>query len=150
MLLVACINTIISRRLFTWLWRWLTTAQLFETSVTNNSISEDYPHLDDHTRQTTVIYFFLQYSKKRQNCSLSGLSGRTTFQGKRLHCTLGTYSITQSAHHAFSKGRCELKCLVGAFSIAWPTVSFKRFSLTVWATFTMYYFHMRATSKKEI
>ena len=24
-----------------------------ETSVTNNSLSEDYSHLDDHTRQTT-------------------------------------------------------------------------------------------------
>ena len=32
-----------------------TIAQVVETSVTNNSLSEDYSHLDDHTRQTTVI-----------------------------------------------------------------------------------------------
>ena len=31
----------------------MTTAQVVETSVTNNSLSEDYSHPDDHTRQTT-------------------------------------------------------------------------------------------------
>ena len=30
-----------------------TIAQVVKTSVTNNSLSEDYPHLDNHTRQTT-------------------------------------------------------------------------------------------------
>ena len=30
----------------------MTTAQVVETSVTNNSLSEDYSHPDDHTRQT--------------------------------------------------------------------------------------------------
>ena len=30
----------------------MTTALVDETSVTNNSLSQDYPHLDDHTRQT--------------------------------------------------------------------------------------------------
>ena len=30
----------------------LTTAQVVETSVTENSLSEDCSHLDDHTRQT--------------------------------------------------------------------------------------------------
>ena len=30
----------------------MTTAQLVETSVTNNSLSKDYPQPDDHTRQT--------------------------------------------------------------------------------------------------
>ena len=30
----------------------LTTAQVMETSVTENSLSEDCSHLDDHTRQT--------------------------------------------------------------------------------------------------
>ena len=29
----------------------MTTAQLIKTTVTNNSLSEDYPHPDDHTRQ---------------------------------------------------------------------------------------------------
>ena len=32
----------------------MTTAQVVETSVTNNSLSKDYLHPDDHTRQTTV------------------------------------------------------------------------------------------------
>ena len=31
----------------------MTTTQVVKTSVINNSLSEDYPHLDDHTRQTT-------------------------------------------------------------------------------------------------
>ena len=31
----------------------MTTAQVVETSVTNNSLSKDYPHLDDNARQTT-------------------------------------------------------------------------------------------------
>ena len=32
----------------------MTTAQVVEMSVcTNSSLSEDYSHLDDHTRQTT-------------------------------------------------------------------------------------------------
>ena len=30
----------------------LTTAQVVEASVTTNSLSKDYPHPDDHTRQT--------------------------------------------------------------------------------------------------
>ena len=30
----------------------MTTAQVVETSVTNNSLSEDYPHMDDHAKQT--------------------------------------------------------------------------------------------------
>ena len=31
----------------------MTTAQVVETSVTNNSLSKDYPHLDDHVKQIT-------------------------------------------------------------------------------------------------
>ena len=31
----------------------MTTTQVVKTSVINNSLSEDYSHLDDHTRQTT-------------------------------------------------------------------------------------------------
>ena len=30
----------------------MTTAQVVETSVTNSSLSKDYSHPDDHTRQT--------------------------------------------------------------------------------------------------
>ena len=32
----------------------MTTAQVVETSVTNNSLSKGYPHLDDHIKQITV------------------------------------------------------------------------------------------------
>ena len=31
----------------------MTTAQVFETSVTNNSLSKDYPHPDEHVKQIT-------------------------------------------------------------------------------------------------
>ena len=31
----------------------MTTAQVVETSVTNNSLSKDYPHPDDHAKQIT-------------------------------------------------------------------------------------------------
>ena len=34
----------------------MTTTQAVKTSVTNNSLSEDYFHPDDHTRQTTESY----------------------------------------------------------------------------------------------
>ena len=34
----------------------MTTAQVVETSVTNSSLSKDYPHLDDHTKQ--IIQYF--------------------------------------------------------------------------------------------
>ena len=30
-----------------------TTSKVVETSVTNNSLSKDFPHLDDHTKQIT-------------------------------------------------------------------------------------------------
>ena len=42
----------------------MTTAQVVETSVTNNSLSEDYSHPDDHTRQTTETPGFKQFTMK--------------------------------------------------------------------------------------
>ena len=42
----------------------MTTAQAAETSVTNNSLSEDYPHPYDHTRQTTDTPGFKQFTKQ--------------------------------------------------------------------------------------
>ena len=38
----------------------MTTAQVVGTLVTNNSLSEDYSHPDDHSRQaiTTIITYF--------------------------------------------------------------------------------------------
>ena len=39
----------------------MTTAQVVETSVTNNSLSKDYPHPDDHTRQILNFIYFISY-----------------------------------------------------------------------------------------
>ena len=32
----------------------MTTAQVVATSVTNNSLSKDYPHADDHAKEITM------------------------------------------------------------------------------------------------
>ena len=34
----------------------MTTVQEVETSVTNNSLSKDYPYPDDHGKQITLVY----------------------------------------------------------------------------------------------
>ena len=59
-MLLVCVETLATQAtssdawwLFTWLWRWLPLRQS-KWSVTNNSLSKDYPHPDDHTRQTTT------------------------------------------------------------------------------------------------
>ena len=36
----------------------MTTTQVVKTSVTNNSLSEDYPHLDDHAKQISHWYSY--------------------------------------------------------------------------------------------
>ena len=42
----------------------MTTAQVVETSVTTkNSLPRDYPHPDDHTRQTTDTPEFKPFTK---------------------------------------------------------------------------------------
>ena len=41
----------------------ITTAQVVETSVSNNSLSGDFPHPDDHTRQTTVLLICVWFEK---------------------------------------------------------------------------------------
>ena len=33
----------------------MTTAQVVDTSVTNNNLSKDYPHTDDHAKQIVVV-----------------------------------------------------------------------------------------------
>ena len=43
----------------------MTTAQVVEASVTNNSLSEDYSHPDDHTRQTTDTPGFKPFTKEQ-------------------------------------------------------------------------------------
>ena len=45
----------------------MTTAQVVETSVTNNSLSEDYPHPDDHAKQIC----FMSYSQFHKSHYLS-------------------------------------------------------------------------------
>ena len=39
------------------------TAQITETSVTNNSLSKDYPHPDDHAKQITDTPGFKPFTK---------------------------------------------------------------------------------------
>ena len=36
----------------------MTSAQVVETSVTNNSSFQNYPHPDDHTIRTNVQYYY--------------------------------------------------------------------------------------------
>ena len=40
----------------------MTTAQVVETSVTNNSLSKDYPHPDNHAKQTTDTLGFKPFT----------------------------------------------------------------------------------------
>ena len=48
----------------------MTTAQVVETPVTNNSPSEDYSHPDDHTRQTTDTPGFKPFTNSlSEDCS---------------------------------------------------------------------------------
>ena len=44
----------------------MATAQVVETSVTNNSLSEDYLHPDDHARQTTNTPGFKPFTNNQQ------------------------------------------------------------------------------------
>ena len=38
----------------------MTTVQVVETSVSANSLSKDYPHLDNHTsKKKTAMYFYV-------------------------------------------------------------------------------------------
>ena len=36
----------------------MTTAQVVKMSVTNNSLSKDYPHLDDQAKQINYCYYY--------------------------------------------------------------------------------------------
>ena len=40
----------------------MTTAQVVKTPVTNNSLSKDYPHPDDHSRHTTATPGFKPFT----------------------------------------------------------------------------------------
>ena len=40
----------------------MTTAQVVETSVTNNSLSKDYPHPDDHDKPITDTLGFKPFT----------------------------------------------------------------------------------------
>ena len=41
----------------------MTATQVVEMSVTNNSLSKDYLHLDDHTKHITDIPWFKPFTK---------------------------------------------------------------------------------------
>ena len=104
----AGINAITRRRLFTWLWKWLPLRQskcqspttvflkttltqtitLDKQLITNNSLSEDYSHPDDHTRQTTDTPGFKPF-----NNSLS-----EDYTPRRSHKTYNWYSWVQTIY----------------------------------------------------
>ena len=48
----------------------MTTAQVVETSVTNSSLSKDYPHPDHHAKQTSVILIHLPTSQVEESDKL--------------------------------------------------------------------------------
>ena len=50
----------------------LTTAQVVETSVTSNSLSKDYLHPDDHTRQTFDTPGFKPFTTKLNSSQTEG------------------------------------------------------------------------------
>ena len=49
----------------------MTTTQVVETSVTNNSLSKDYPHSDDHAKPITDIPGFKPFTKQEKSVSFS-------------------------------------------------------------------------------
>ena len=85
----------------------ITTAQGVEMSVTNNSLSKDYPHPDNHARQTTDTPEFKlftnitnYYSRKRN---------KTTFEVKmgNIGCFVVTVVVILPSCH------CCYCCLLG-------------------------------------
>ena len=64
----------------------MTTAEVVETSVTNNSLSEDYPHLDDHAKQITDTPGFKPFTTSEfdsQNNNISWLQNIDTLRSSR-------------------------------------------------------------------
>ena len=49
----------------------MTTAQVVETSVTNISLSKDYPHPDDHAKQITDTTGFKSFTKANKQFNKS-------------------------------------------------------------------------------
>ena len=48
----------------------MTTTQVVETSVTNSSLSKDYPHPDHQARQTSIILLHLPTSQVEESDKL--------------------------------------------------------------------------------
>ena len=76
----------------------MTTAEVVKTTVTNNSLSEHYSHLEDHTKQTTDTSMLAQLPADYANILLidnivgtlvldiSFCRKETRHRGKSLHC----------------------------------------------------------------
>ena len=50
----------------------MTTAQVVETSVTNNSVPKDYPHPEDHAKQITDTSRFKPFTIVMYACDMQG------------------------------------------------------------------------------
>ena len=81
--LILCL---VIRQLLTWFHLKMTSAQVVETSVTNNSLSKDYLHLNDHAKQITDTVPLgsnhLPYKLSVGNQSFRTLGFRITHQSK--------------------------------------------------------------------
>ena len=91
--------------LFTWLK--ITSAQVVETSATNNSSFQNYPHLDDHTIQTTHSPGFKPFTIL-YSCLLKG-SGNTENKINKLF--LGSVDLEWSLH---TSARCQVVSLASS------------------------------------
>ena len=91
----------------------ITTAQVVETSVTNNSLSKDYPHPDDHARQTIVsnsIYGNFGLATRFQEERVE-LPQNVTYQSKanHVHVQISISAIRKYASIVYRRcrGTCE-------------------------------------------
>ena len=120
----------------------MATTEVVDTSVTNNTLSEDYPHPDDHTRQTTdtpgfksfinmtfVVLFIAVASQCQSYTQLTDATRRTSYATVSAVCDSGIetkwYRFTGSAgskmpSSCVAKQRCNTHA-TGWLSDAHPT-----------------------------
>ena len=75
----------------------MTSAQVVETSVTNNSSFQNYTHTDDHTIRTSVYFEGNNiFHNQHPNRVIEALLDQTAFNGSETKCAFGykTFNIT--------------------------------------------------------
>ena len=78
----------------------MTSAQVVETSVTNNSSSQNYSHPDDHTIRTTDTPGFKPFTKY----NIINSTGSYLFRRQKLHSTRNLISV----NHQICDGKFNL------------------------------------------